>query len=255
MGHSRWRSVPKRWEEQSVFIDLSTKDIFLFLQVHCRCVQAGCLSLSTSLGVRRAHLDPPRPPEGEGENGFRFNDGGETEMARRQERGRKEEKGDDEGDSRERTALEYGAENPLRRVKRLKTMRSDRHHHISTSSSSSNSNSNSNSSTRMITYLTKFLSNNIILIPRSIDGPPPGDSRSFCFLHNIKDPSNPSSACFSDVRWSASRGQFHSFLACSPPGEREMDGGDIRGKGRRGKDPDEKGGKDGEEKRGQQVKG
>ena len=41
----------------------------------------------------------------------------------------------------------------------------------------------------------------------------------WCFLENVRDPSNPKSGCYSDTRWSAKDGRFWSARACDglPP--------------------------------------
>ena len=41
----------------------------------------------------------------------------------------------------------------------------------------------------------------------------------WCFLENVRDPSNPATGCYSDTTWSAKDGRFWSARACDglPP--------------------------------------
>ena len=56
------------------------------------------------------------------------------------------------------------------------------------------------------------------------------NSKSWCFLENVRDPEEPRSGCFPDVKWSSRDGRFWSSEACYglPPPEYAAEGADVK---------------------------
>ena len=78
-----------------------------------------------------------------------------------------------------------------------------------------------------ITFRPTRPANNAILAPHTKEGfirhyfaichrfdPDAEESNAWCFLENVRDPGDPRSGCFTDVKWSSKDGRFWSGLAC-----------------------------------------